>query len=54
MRTLLRAIALALLMAMTSGCVWTWYNYDNSSPDPQVAYGGSYRARMAVSKGVNQ
>jgi hypothetical protein len=54
MRAFLRAVVLALLMAMTAGCAYTWFDHDASSPDPQLNYGGSYRARIAASKGVSQ
>jgi 1,6-anhydro-N-acetylmuramate kinase len=54
MRTFLGAVVLALLMAVTAGCIYTWFDYDGNSPKPLVACGGSEQAKVAADKSVNQ
>jgi hypothetical protein len=54
MRAFLGALVLALLMAVTAGCVYTWFNYDGSTPNPAVACKGSYGAGFTEAKGTDQ
>jgi hypothetical protein len=54
MRAFLRVVILALLMAVTAGCVYTWFSYDGSSPDPGHAGPGLNSAQVQASKTVNQ
>jgi hypothetical protein len=54
MRAFLGAVVLALLMAVTSGCVYTWYNFDGSSLDSRLAAEESRGTGATASDAANR